>query len=186
MPMTQTRAVGAVAALLAAGLAGFSLRTAPSSTTTVAARNPAADIRTEVIRRTIHVVRREHPRLGVLPRGSAALPGGGVRTVSAVRTHASGSHASGSAGYSATPGAPVTTRTSASHAGGSYTAGSGAPTAPVTTRTSASHSSGSSATGSAPSGGRVTTRTSSHGTSSTQGGRPTTRSSGGDGSDHGD
>ena len=63
MGRTQTRIIGAVAALLAAGLAGFSLRSQQQHTvTTVAARNPAADVRTQVIRRTIHIVRHQHPR----------------------------------------------------------------------------------------------------------------------------
>ena len=146
MPKTQTRLVGAVAALLAAGLAGFSLRSSPNSPTAVAARNPAPDVRTQVIRRTVHIVRHQRSGQGAgLHGGGASAIGGsgggvGVAPASSVRTHASGSHAIGSAGTVAGGTASVTTRTSASHSAGSPVAGSGSPSAPVTTRTSASHS----------------------------------------------
>ena len=190
MPKTQTRLVGAVAALLAAGLAGFSLRSSPNSPTAVSARNPAPDVRTQVIRRTVHIVRHQRSGQGAGRHGGASAIGGsvggvGVAPASSVRTHTSGSHTIGAAGTVAGGTASVTTRTSASHSAGSPVAGSGSPSAPVTTRTSASHSVGSSGSGSGSTGGRVTTRTSSHGSTSSGSGRVVTRSSGGDGGDRG-
>ncbi len=146
MSRTTTRFIGAAAALLAAGLAGFSLRAQPHTLTTVAARNPAAEVRTQVIRRTVHIVRHEHGRHAAGSRGIGATgphyPGSGSGSASAVATHTSGSHyaASGAAVAADSPGA-VTTRTSASHAtaaGGPVASG-----APVTTRTSASRAAGS-------------------------------------------
>ena len=77
MGRKHTRFIGAAAALLAAGLAGFSLRSQQRSATSVAARNPATDVRTQVIRRTVHIIapRALPPRggtvRGFLPRGNA-------------------------------------------------------------------------------------------------------------------
>ena len=73
MRKTHTRFVGAVAALLAAGLAGFSLRSQQRSVSAVAARNPAPDVRTQVIRRTIHITRHEHAHHGMGPSGGRPL-----------------------------------------------------------------------------------------------------------------
>ena len=67
----HTRLAGGGAAVAAAGLAGYSLR--PSGgpqRRAVAARNPAAEVRTEVIRRTIHIVKHELPA-GRRPRPHA-------------------------------------------------------------------------------------------------------------------
>lgn len=189
MGRTHTRFIGAVAALLAAGLAGFSLRSQQRSVSTVAARNPAPDVRTQVIRRTIHITRHEHARHGMGPSGGGSRLGrrGASPAASAVHTGASGSHRVGSGTTVSASGAAVTTRTSAPHSPASA-AVSGAP---VATRTSTSHGGSGSTTGSGSSGGPVTTRTSSHGSggSTTGSGHVTTRSSGGhggDGSDGGD
>jgi len=55
MPKRHGRILGSLAAILAAGLAGFSLRPSPQPVTAVASRNPA-EVKTQVIRRTIHIV----------------------------------------------------------------------------------------------------------------------------------
>lgn len=192
MRKTHTRIAGALAALLAAGLAGFSLRSQPTSSVSLAARSPAPAVATQVIRRTIHIVRHEHPRTphgsppGFPRRGGA----GHANPARSVHTGASGSHAAGSAGaLVAAGGGAVTTRTSPSHtSAGSAPSGSTATGAPVTTRTSPSHAStGSAPSGSAPAGTRPTTRTSPHGSSGAPGAKHVaTRSSGEDRGDHGD
>jgi len=187
MRKTHGRILGSLAAVLAAGLAGFSLRPSPHPVTTVASRNPA-EVRTQVIRKTIHIVRHQgagqaagrHGRPGTAagstsgnvrsvrtgasrshPAGASGTAGSSAVTT---RTSASGAASAGSAGSAVTsPGAPVTTRTSASHGSSSTPPAGGSGTAgkPVTTRTSASHtSSGSSAAGSGAAGKPVTTRTS--------------------------
>lgn len=187
MRKTHTRFVGVLAALLAAGLAGFSLRSQPKSSVSLAARGPAPAVTTQVIHRTIHIVRHEHPRTapGLRPGSATRAGGGGVSGVRSVHTRASGSHSAGSAGAAvAVGGGAVTTRTSASRAATGATPSGSAPAgAPVTTRTSPSHA--STPSGSAPTGARPTTRTSSHGSSGASGGKHVaTRSSGGE--DHGD
>lgn len=181
MGRKHTRMIGAAAALLAAGLAGFSLRSQQQhATTALAARNPAADVRTQVIQRTIHIVRHEHPKPIPAAHGTAAGggAGGSPGSASPVRTGASGSR---TGVVSSGPSTAVTTRTSAASAPAGGSARSGAP---VTTRTSASHGSSGS---SAPSSGPVTTRTSSQGgsTSGVGSSSVTTRSSGGHGGGHG-
>ena len=72
MSRTTTRFIGAAAALLAAGLAGFSLRRPAAYVDHGRARNPAADVRTQVIRRTVHIVRHEHGRHAAGSRGVGA------------------------------------------------------------------------------------------------------------------
>jgi hypothetical protein len=197
MRKTHTRIVGAVAALLAAALAGFSLRSQPKSVS-LAARSPAPAVATQVIRRTIHIVRHEHPRSAGTSRPGALAQGGrGPRgSARSIHTGASGSRGAGAPGGAVSAGgAAVTTRTSPSHASTSSAPSGSAPTgAPVTTRTSPGHATtGSTPSGSAPTGARPTTRTSPHGAGgSTSSGRPVaTRSSGGrhgedGGGDHGD
>ena len=98
MRRTYGRMLGAVAAILAAGVAGFSLRPTQRVVTTVAARNPTT-VKTQVIRRTIHITRHARAHVAAAPPG----PHGGAshyRAGSAlgVRTGASRSHAAGSAG----------------------------------------------------------------------------------------
>ena len=165
MRKTHTRIAGAVAALLAAGLAGFSLRSAPRSSTALAARTPSAAVTTQVIRRTIHIVRHEHARSrGAVHPGSVSAPtaAAAVSAARSIHTGASGSHHAGSSGTVVSAGgSAVTTRTSPSHVS--------APTASV------------------PASSPVTTRTSPHGSSGTSGAKHvTTRSSGEDRGDHGD
>jgi hypothetical protein len=201
MRRTHTRFIGAMAAIVAAGLAGYSLRPSPGATATVAARNPAAEVKTQVIRRTIHIVRHERRRHAPTPHaGPFAVPAGGSRAARRVRTGASASHGAGSPGRAGASGtAAVATRTSPSHAspGAAPSSPATAGTAPVTTRTSPSHASPGTASGSPATAPKpVTTRTSaSHGTPSGTAkggsGSVTTRTSGAggadrEGGDHGD
>lgn len=125
MPLRKSRSLAVIAAAAAGGLAAFALR--PSSgqpSSALAARNPAVEVRTQVIRRTIHVVRHEPAltRRGVRQPTSTTF-----RTT--VRSGSSGSHH----GASAIGAGSVATRTSGSHG-----TGSSGPPGPVTTRTSAS------------------------------------------------
>jgi hypothetical protein len=186
MRKTHTRMAGALAALLAAGLAGFSLRSAPRSSTALAARTPSAAVTTQVIRRTIHIVRHQRApsRAGSHPGSLSARSGGAaVSAARSIHTGASGSHHAGSSGAVVSAGGAVTTRTSPSHA--SAPTVSGATGAPVTTRTSPSHA--ATGSGPAPASSPVTTRTSPHGSSGASGAKHvTTRSSGKDEGDHGD
>ena len=189
MRKTHTRIAGAVAALLAAALAGFSLRSQPRSSVSLAARSPAPAVTTQVIRRTIHIVRHEHARTppGRRPGSPTRAGGAQMNTARSVHTGASGSHAAGSVGaVVAAGGGAVTTRTSPSHATSGSTSLGSAPTgAPVTTRTSPSHA--STPSGPAPANPPVTTRTSSHASSGASGTKHVaTRSSGEDRGDHGD
>ena len=165
MRTTYTRTVAMLTALAAGVLAAFALRPSPATTVTLAARNPAVEVRTEVIRRTIHIIkhvagaggfgspagaayghRSGSVRTGASRSHSAGAPAGnGV----AFTTHVSGSHSS--AVGTTYAGGTVRTRTSASRHGSS---GSGSTGGPVTTRTSGSrHASG-------PASGPVTTHTS--------------------------
>lgn len=159
MRRSHSRTLAVVLAVAAGGLAALALRPAAgSSTGTLAARNPAVEVRTQVIRRTIHVIRHEpgarlpgsrrssstvvvaghghgHARTGA--SGSRALKSG--PRSAAVATRASGGHAAGAARVSGAS-APVSTRAS-----GSRRSSTPAPAGrPVATRTSGSHS-GSSA-----------------------------------------
>jgi hypothetical protein len=167
MRTRRSRFVAAVIALVAGGLAAFALRPSEGATTgTLAARNPAVEVRTQVIRRTIHIIRHE-PAASFHASGSGGASAGHAATASApVSTRTSGSHGSPSAPASA----PVSTRTSGSHGSPSAPA-----SAPVSTRTSGSHGAPS-----APASAPVSTRTSGSTGASSGGssGRPVTRSSG--------
>jgi hypothetical protein len=193
MPSRNTNArIAALATTLVAGvLAVYALRPSTSGTGSAAhVQQQAAEVRTQVIRRTVHIVRHERPPRG---RGTPArgLPGS-TATIGAAaspmpRTGTSGSHpavagvagvATGvsaprtrTSGASARPtpptssaGAPVRTRSSGTSAAGAPSKSS--PGAPVRTRTS-----GASTGGGSGASGAVRTRTSG--------------GSGGDGGDHG-
>jgi hypothetical protein len=149
MARKHSRIAAVVTALLAGGLAAYALRPAPgTATATLAARNPAVEVRTQVIRRTIHVIRHEPGARLPGPRGSSVVAVGAHRH-GHVATAASGSHHSTSGARSAA----VATRVSGSHSPSSTgSAGSGAP---VSTRASGSHSASSSG-----SAGRPVTRSS--------------------------
>lgn len=152
MRRTHTRIAGAIAALVAAAVAGFTLRPAPKPTVVLAAR--PAEIRTQVIHRTIHIVRHKHAKVHHLRPAAAAAAGGAAAASAYGAPRTSTSHHTGVVGASA----PVTT--GSSHLASAVTG------SPVTTRTSAGHGT--------TSGGSVTTRSSKSG-----GGSVTTRSSGG-------
>ncbi|HET9104672.1 MAG TPA: hypothetical protein VFN55_15070 [Solirubrobacteraceae bacterium] len=179
--MARSRFIAGAMALFAAALAGYTLRpTGTATSATLAARNPAVEVRTVVIHRTVHIVRHAHRRRGaqVSPgrrvAGRAAItahrPGAaGPVPYAAARTRTSGSHAAGSAPAAYVPNSsvrPVTTRSSGSHAAG-YAPAAAAPSSsarPVTTRSSGSHGSGSTSAGSGSGAGKpVTTRTSGSG-----------------------
>jgi hypothetical protein len=167
--------LAATTALAAAVLAVLALRPSSKTAVTLAARNPAVEVRTVVIRRTIHIVKHEHaPSATGATGGVAAFSG----TSTVPRTSTSGSRASGSAAVAA---GTVSTRTSGSHSSAAI-----AGSAPVTTRTSAARGGSTGGSGSA---GPVTTRTSAPSGSSTGGasGQPvSTRTSGIHGGDGGD
>jgi len=191
MNRTHGRIFGALAAVLAAGVAGYSLQPTPRTVAALSARSSPAEIRTQVIRRTIHIVRHQGSGRGAGPHSAAtghAATHGSITTAAAgqrIKTGASRSHAV-AAGGSAVAGAgtPVTTRTSASHVTSAAPAAAGgtgsSASAPVTTRTSASHASSGSSSGSKSASAPVTTRSSSGGGASGGGEK------GDGGGDHGD
>lgn len=182
MQTNHTRAAGAISALIAAGGVVYALRPGTQLAAAQADRNPAIEVRTVVIRHTIHIVRHERVRPPVVrapaTAGAARPPAGAQISATAGATlHTSSSHHA-SAGTVSPPvsgTAPLTTATSkhatsttsstptatgqpprtktSSHSTGSGTQGTSAP---VTTRTSAGHSGGSGKAGT------LTTRT-SHG-----------------------
>lgn len=167
---SNPRIASFAAALAAGALAAFALRPASHPSATSTAPSPVAEVRTQVIRRTIHVVHHERP-----PRPRSG--GAAVATAKGapVHTAASGSHSV------AVAGAAPRSRTSG--ATGAAPVQTGA--APVRTATSGSHSG-------SPSGGqgsgKVRTRSSGAG-ASPGGGSVRTRSSGaghGDGGGHDD
>lgn len=96
MRRTHARAVAGLTAVAAGGFAAYALRPSDTVTATLAAHNPAVEVRTQIIRRTIHVIRHESAGHFPHPRGAVATgsPGSGPR--GSARTGASGSHASGS------------------------------------------------------------------------------------------
>ena len=98
MRRTYGRIASALAAVLAAGVAGFSLRPTPRTVTTLATRGPT-EVHTQVVRRTIHIVRHRGDRHGRTLAGSGSptgrgrgTPGGPAHRAGVVRTGASGSH----------------------------------------------------------------------------------------------
>jgi hypothetical protein len=140
MRTRHTRTVAATAALAAGVLAAMSLRPSAHATPTLAARNPAVEVRTEVIRRTVHVSgggrHGSSPARG--PAGTVGLVRPGASRGGATR--ASGSHTGPVQPH---PASPVATRPSPGHTGPGQAAPS---THPVTTRPSPGHSGSAPAT----------------------------------------
>ncbi len=169
MRTRHTRTAAAGAALACGVLAAVALRPSAHATQTLAARNPAVEVRTEVIRRTVHVSGRGRHGIAPIPgrAGTVGVARPGAPHGAATRT--SRSHAGSSPTHSASPVAtrsspghsspgppvssaahPVSTRTSPGHASSGQPSSGGQPTSashPVSTRTSPGHAS-SSGTGS--------------------------------------
>src|SRR5437763_8320875 len=99
-----TRSAAAITAVAAGSFAIYALRPTDKPTAASAARNPAVAYRTQVIRRTIHVVKHEHGGRFPAPRRAIATGGHGPRGGGSglVRTGASGHHG---AGIASGPGA---------------------------------------------------------------------------------
>ena len=159
-------------------LIGYAIGSAGTPSTKATHAPQPVDVRTEVIRKTVNVYRREHVAHGSGGAGGGSLPANRARggyAPALARTRASGAHSSAPAAESA-----VRTRASGAAAGG----GSSSTSAPV--RTTASGATRPSSGSSAP----VTTRSSGSGASGGGSGRPlSTRSSGGgdnEGGAHGD
>ena len=99
MRRSHTRTAAAITAVAAGGLAAFTLRPADTPTAaTLAANTPPVEVRTQVITRTVHVIRHQsgahHPgRRGAIATGTPGSSKGGSAG-GAVRTSASGSHIS--------------------------------------------------------------------------------------------
>lgn len=149
---SNTRIAAFVSALAAGVLAALALRPGPHAAgSSAGAAAQVAEVRTQVIRRTIHVVHHERP-----PRPHASAPrqtGGGASAASpAVHTGASGSHAAGGATAEAprsrtsalsgsTPAASGTAPRSRTSGAGSATGGGS--TTPARTRSSGAAGGGS-------------------------------------------
>jgi hypothetical protein len=159
-------------------LVGLAIGSSDGGQKLVAQRAQPVEVRTQIVRRTINVYRREHPH-----HATGRGPGGAP----------SGTHAQGSATAAYGP-----TRTRSSAAGTATAAGAVAPAASVTPVVSTRSSGSKGTSGSASAGGSGTqpVRTRSSGGSSSGGGSGSshavrTRSSGGgdgegNGGGHGD
>src|SRR5947209_5833660 len=112
MRRRHSRMAAAAMALVAGALAAFALRPPSKSAVTLAARNPAVEVRTVVIRHTIHVVQHERAKSGGGLHTGAGLHGAPAAHAGGPRTGASGSHAAGS---TAATGGTVATRVSGSY-----------------------------------------------------------------------
>src|SRR5690349_17670605 len=104
MQTNHTRTAGAVVAVIAAAGVGYSLRPSAQQAA-LAARDPAVEVRTVVIRRTIHIVRHERTRPPVHPAGSNAVAAG--------QTSQAGGQTPGQPAAQTAPSSAV--RTSTSH-----------------------------------------------------------------------
>lgn len=133
MRTRHTRIAAATAALAAGVLAAMSLQPGAHATPILAARNPAVEVRTQVIYRTVHVSGGGR-RGSSSPRGPAGAvglvtpgaSGGGATRASGSRTGAAQPH----------PASPVATRPSPGHTSPGQPA---AAAHPVTTRPSPGH-----------------------------------------------
>jgi hypothetical protein len=159
MRRTEIMTAGGVTLAGLGVLAGLAIGSGEGNPATVASRTQPIEVRTEVIRKTVHVYRREHPHR--VAGGGGSFPGShgshgsgvGVAASGMARTRASGAAV---AGRTAVGSAPATVRTHSS--GSSSPVRSSAPAShPVRTASSgANHPSSGSV---AP----VKTRSSGHG-----------------------
>ena len=128
MRRTHTRMAAAITAVAAGGAAVYAMRPADQPVATLASKSPAVQYRTQVIRRTVHVIKHESGAKFPTPRGAVATGGHGPRGKGSVKTGASGSHSRGSAGSGSVAAAgSVVTRSSGSHASSGVSSGVGAP-----------------------------------------------------------
>lgn len=148
---SNSRIASLTAALAAGALAAFALRPGPRTTgTATSAGTQVAEVRTQVIRRTIHVVHHERPPRPRTSLHRGAGPASAVgATGSAVAPRSATSGATRSAPVGSGP-APVRSRTSGSGSGSSSSphtsgqvrtrssgaAGGGGAGTPVRTKTS--------------------------------------------------
>jgi len=77
MRRSHSRIAAAITAVAAGGAAVYALRPADKPVVTLAARSPAVEYRTQVIRRTVHVIRHESAAHFPTPRGVVATGGTG-------------------------------------------------------------------------------------------------------------
>ena len=155
--VTNTRIAAAASTLVATSLAVIALRPATAPAAKATAVPQAADVRTEIIRRTVYVVRHERlrkrphgsnpPAAGAPPRGAAAgtaAPSAGATPAATLPTVVAGAGAAGvrthTSTHAATPatGAPSTVAATPTST----------PAAPTTTAVK-THTSGAKSSGSA-------------------------------------
>ena len=166
---TNSRIASLAAALVAGALAALALRPVTHGQSASGSGAPVAEVRTQVIRRTIHVVHHERP-----PQRRA-----GTRRAAATTAAPTGIHTGSSGSHpSSTGAAPASPRSRTSGAAGAAPTPAGA--APVRTATSGSRSA-------APSAGRGSgpVRTRSSGSPGGAGTSTRTHSSGGGHEDRG-
>ena len=132
MRKRHSRIAAVAATAAAAALAAYALRpTAASTPTAGAAGNRAAEVRTQVIRRTIHVVHHAPATSGAGSTGtSSRQPSAYAQAPGSIRTGASGGHARsyGASGSLATRASGA--RTSSYGASGSLATASAVRTPP--------------------------------------------------------
>jgi hypothetical protein len=162
MRRTEMMTAGGVTLAGLGALVGIAIGSGDSATKLTVPRPQPVEVRTEIIRKTVNVYRREHPHhaAGTGPAGgtSTGISASGARAVASAptRTRTSGVGAVAPAG-SATP--VVSTRTSGSRGTSGSSAVGNPGSTPVKTRTSGASSSGGGSGSSRP----VSTRSSGGG-----------------------
>lgn len=144
MRRTETMTAGGVTLAGLGVLAGLAIGSGEGNPATVASRTQPVEVRTEVIRKTVHVYRRDHPHRTAGGGGRGASPGphgsrAGVAAAGVARTRSSGA---GTAGRTPAGSAPPIVRTRASGSGTAAPVRNSAPSSrPVRTASSGTHSS---------------------------------------------